>query len=84
MLIQKQIEIEKLMDYLKEEQEMIGKRKELLIREEEELKFQSEMAQKIKAECEANLELATPELYQAIAALQTLSKKEIDEIRSFK
>ena len=55
MLIEKQIEIEKLMELLKEEHELVGKRREVLMKEEEELRLQSEMAERIKEECEYTL-----------------------------
>lgn len=62
----------------------IGKRRDILMKEEEELKIQSEQADKIKEECEINLQKATPELFSAIAALQNLSKNEINELKTLK
>ena len=69
MLLEKQIEIEKILEQLKEEHTKVGKRRDLLMKDEEELKAQKEQAERIKEECEFNLNKATPELYAAIGAL---------------
>jgi len=47
LLVEKQIEVEKLLEQLREETEFVGKRRELLLQEEEELNSEREEAHKI-------------------------------------
>ena len=56
----------------------------MLTQEEQYLVIQREQAESIQNECEHNLERATPELYAAISALQSLSKIDINELKSLK
>lgn len=69
MLIEKQIEIERIMEALKDEHEKVGKRRDVLMNEENELMYQKDQAERIKEECEFSLTKAAPELYTAVAAL---------------
>lgn len=54
------------------------------MKEEEELMVQRGQAELIRGECEHNLAAATPELFAAISALQSLSKGEMNELKSLK
>jgi hypothetical protein len=51
------------MEYLKEEHDLVGKRRDILMKEEEELRYQSQQADLIKEECEFSLHKATPDLH---------------------
>ena len=54
------------------------------MKEEEELLVQREQAELIRGECEHNLSTATPDLFAAISGLQSLSKGEMNEMKSLK
>ena len=72
------------MNNLKEEENLVTKRHNILKREEEDLRQQSEMAASIKEECEEALLNAMPELHDAIYQLKQLTKIDLTELRSMR
>lgn len=76
--------MEKILEKLKEEHETFAMVKDILMKEQQELQVQKEQAELIRGECEHNLSTATPDLFAAISALQSLSKGEINEMKSLK
>ncbi len=54
------------------------------MKEEEELNIQREEAEKIKDDCERNLDQAAPELVAAISGIQQLSKLDLGELKTMR
>ena len=68
-LVEKQIEIERLIEGFKQEHTRVERRRDVLVEEEKRLLAEGEEANKIKEECERALESAIPMLYEAIQGL---------------
>lgn len=68
-MIDKQIDVERILERLKEEHDNFARIKDILVKEEEELLVQREQAELIRGECEHNLSTATPDLFAAISSL---------------
>lgn len=84
MLIDKQIEIERMLETLRDDHENLGRMKDILMQEDQLYVVQKEQADGIRRECEFNLQRATPELFAAINSLQSLSKNDLNELRSLR
>jgi dynein heavy chain, axonemal len=69
LLIDKQIEVERVLEKLRDDHENLGRLKDMLMQEDQLFVVQREQAENIRQECESKLKSATPELYAAIASL---------------
>lgn len=70
-----------IMIEIEEEQAKADKSKEEMAVQQKEAAEQAELAAQMKADCEQALAKAIPELDQAIKALKTIKKSEIDEVK---
>jgi dynein heavy chain len=76
-------ETEELMHTVEESMKEADKTRTMVKKEEEKAQEKKTQAESIKADCEAALAKALPALHSAIAALKTLKKTDLDEIKSF-
>ena len=72
-MIDKQIEVERLLEKLKDDHENLGRIKDMLIQEDYLFVVQREQPDNIRQECESSMLRATPELYAAVTSLQNFS-----------
>eukprot|EP00741_Cyanophora_paradoxa_P008927 tig00000142_g8641.t1 len=83
-LLAKTQEIELLVKRIEAETVEAEQTKVIMKGEEQEASEATDVARAIKAECEAELQLAMPQYMEALEALQTLDKADIVEVRSMK
>jgi dynein heavy chain len=76
-------ETEELMQTVEESMKEADKTRTMVKKEEEKAQEKKSQAESIKKDCEEGLAKALPALHSAIAALKTLKKSDLDEIKSF-
>eukprot|EP01012_Entosiphon_sulcatum_P032728 TRINITY_DN4157_c0_g3_i1.p1 TRINITY_DN4157_c0_g3~~TRINITY_DN4157_c0_g3_i1.p1 ORF type:complete len:4135 (-),score=940.22 TRINITY_DN4157_c0_g3_i1:62-12466(-) len=72
-----------LMEQLEKDQKIAAEARVLCVQEEKECQVVANEASVIKDSCQADLDKAMPAFYQALEALKSLNKKDIDEVKSF-
>eukprot|EP00931_Biecheleriopsis_adriatica_P059471 TRINITY_DN3558_c0_g2_i1.p1 TRINITY_DN3558_c0_g2~~TRINITY_DN3558_c0_g2_i1.p1 ORF type:complete len:4446 (+),score=1220.06 TRINITY_DN3558_c0_g2_i1:273-13340(+) len=83
-LVEKNVEVEKMMVVVGEESEKTAKVKEVVAADEAVASEAAAASEAVKADVEADLEEAMPALQEALGALDTLSAKDIGEIKAMK
>jgi len=79
----KTAEVEAQMDQIRQKTMQADEQKEVLKQESTKIQREKDAAEVIKAECEEDLEKATPALNDAEAALNALDKKELQELKTY-
>ena len=82
-IAQKTIDAEELIPIVKEEQQKAGVVKDRVQKEESVVKKKADEVSQIKADAQRDLDIAMPALNNAMKALNSLDKKDIQEIKSF-